>query len=43
MGEQKALPYLEALPKVEAYLITSTKLGELKVIKTSGWSNYELD
>lgn len=43
MGEQKALPYLEALPKVEAYLITSTKLGELKVIKTSGWSKYELD
>ena len=43
MGQEKALEFLEQYPKVEAYLIISTKLGELKVIKTSGWSNYELD
>ena len=43
MGSESALEFLEGLPKVEAYFITSTKLGELKVVTTSGWEKYSLD
>lgn len=43
MGSEAALEFLEKLPNVEAYFITSTKLGELKVVTTSGWEKYNLD
>jgi len=41
MGNEGAIEILENLPNVEGFLIISTKLGALKVEKTSGWSAYE--
>ena len=43
MGNEGAIEMLEKLPEVEGFLIISTKLGTLKVEKTSGWSAYEPD
>ena len=43
MGNEGAIEMLEKLPEVEGFLIISTKLGTLKVKKTSGWSAYEPD
>ena len=43
MGNEGAIEMLENLPEVEGFLIISTKLGTLKVEKTSGWSAYEPD